>query len=163
MRGGRADNPYVFTTTKSYKDLPAAHRQHNHKGHCSKVHGHNWAFDIVFYAHVLDENDFVLDIGKIGFIKEWFDGFFDHTLLINKYDPKRRFYEDDPDNDVRIVENCGMEALARMAFLRIQKMLESYMANDVSQRGLRVCAVTCWEDSKNRSTWSELPAVQFTA
>jgi 6-pyruvoyltetrahydropterin/6-carboxytetrahydropterin synthase len=168
LQGGRVDNPYVHTTTKSYKDLPAAHRQHNHKGHCSQIHGHNWAFDITFHAKVLDENKFVLDVGQLGFVKDFLADTFDHTFLLNADDPfladLRVALEHDsvPFAKIVVVNNCGMEALAEYVFVTVNNLLAKNMADDVINRALRVCSVTCWEDSKNRSTWSMIPAAQYT-
>jgi 6-pyruvoyltetrahydropterin/6-carboxytetrahydropterin synthase len=165
-QGGRVDNPYVHTTTKSYKDLPAAHRQHNHKGHCAQIHGHNWAFDITFVATVLDRNEFVLDVGQLGFVKDFLTDTFDHTLLLNADDPylgelQAKLSNYTPFARIVVVNNCGMEALAEYVCVAVNKLLAENMADDVTQRALRVCSVTCWEDSKNRSTWSMIPAVQF--
>jgi 6-pyruvoyl-tetrahydropterin synthase len=126
----------------------------------------------VFHAQLLDENYFVLDVGKIPFIKEYLEDTFDHTLLLNEDDPMLDYLkglEADTTSaatrpslaKIVVVENCGMEALARSVFMMVQDLLRVHMADDVMRRKLRVCSVTCWEDSKNRSTWSEIPAVQY--
>ena len=43
------------TCSKRYSDIPFAHRQHKHDGHCAFIHGHNWAFELTFVATSLDE------------------------------------------------------------------------------------------------------------
>lgn len=76
-----------ITCTKTYTDLPFAHRQPNHDGHCSLIHGHNWGFTFEFEATELDECGFVIDFGKLKWLKEWIEERFDHTLVLNGDDP----------------------------------------------------------------------------
>jgi 6-pyruvoyltetrahydropterin/6-carboxytetrahydropterin synthase len=156
----------MHTCTKSYRDLPAAHRQPNHDGHCRLIHGHSWGFDITFACDVLDENGFVVDVGKLQSVKKMLDGKFDHTLLLNKDDP---FLEHlkvvlndciTPENiplpmfaDIVVVSNCGMEGLARYVFEQVVKILDDEEFDVGFKRNLRVDEVTCWEDSKNRATF----------
>lgn len=144
-----------YTVTKQYRDLPAAHRQHNHDGHCRFVHGHNWGFDITLTCDKLDDNGFVVDVGKLKAIKDFLNHWFDHTLLINDTDPwKDRYLDAHTDGlvDVRIVSNCGMEELARFV-LESVAMLPLMLCADAQLRGLRVDEVVVWEDSKNRSCY----------
>jgi 6-pyruvoyltetrahydropterin/6-carboxytetrahydropterin synthase len=125
----------------------------------------------VFHSQVLDANKFVLDIGKLDFVKEFLADTFDHTLLLNTDDPALDCLSEGLGErqqgflqafaKIVVVPNCGMEALAEYVFNEVNKMLGKFMPEDVTGRKLRVCSVTCWEDSKNRSTWSELPAVQY--
>lgn len=159
----------MFTVTKTYRDLPAAHRQPHHKGHCSLIHGHNWAFDITFACSHRDENGFVLDVGEIKFVKEWLEEIFDHTLLLNTDDPWLPYFKGELhgfDEEIReriqkgfakiiVVPNCGMEGLARHVYEHVQALLEVNMKDDCRNRALRVLSVTCWEDSKNRATYKD--------
>ena len=64
----------MITCTKRYDNLPFAHRQPNHEGHCSLIHGHNWSFEFEFKASKLDGNGFVIDFGDL----KWPD----HALAI---------------------------------------------------------------------------------
>ena len=59
----------TLTCTKTYFDVPFAHRQHLHDGHCSFVHGHNWDIRVTFGCERTDENGFVVDFGKLKFLK----------------------------------------------------------------------------------------------
>lgn len=76
----------MITCSKTYYNIPFAHRQPLHEGHCQYVHGHNWAIKFTFIAKERDENGFVLDFGKLKFIKEWIDKHLDHALLICEND-----------------------------------------------------------------------------
>lgn len=82
----------MHRVTKVFKGYPFAHRQHTHDGHCRLIHGHNWDFEIALEADQLDENGFVYDFGKFGWLKEWLENMFDHTLLLNKDDPQLNFF-----------------------------------------------------------------------
>lgn len=145
------------TITKRYRNLPAAHRQPNHDGHCRLVHGHNWGFDITLSCETLEENGFVLDVGKMKPVRRMLEHYFDHTCLINRSDPKIGFFmqmHEDKLLDVRVVENCGMEGLAEMVFEQVQTVLKADYPEDFGVRGLRVIGVTCWEDEKNAATYT---------
>jgi len=151
----------MITVTKTYSDLPAAHRQPNHDGHCRLIHGHNWRFDITFGCDELDENGFVIDVGKLGQVKEFMVAHFDHTLLLNESDPHLNFLKDTlsssitkgnfPFANIVVVPNCGMEGLAKFVLRSVQGIVNRIP--DASQRKVKVLQVTCWEDSKNSSTY----------
>ena len=76
----------MITCSKTYYNIPFAHRQPLHGGHCQYVHGHNWAIEFTFLAKERDENGFVMDFGKLHFIKDWIDTKLDHSLLICEND-----------------------------------------------------------------------------
>lgn len=156
----------MHTITKQFKNYPAAHRQHNHDGHCAFVHGHNWTFEITFTATELDENGFVLDFGKMKSIKQWLTRMFDHTLLINEDDPMRRFFEANhceadglPDNfvalwDVRIVPNGSAEDLAKYVMQNVQEIIQA----DGHDGRVQIVSVTVYEDEKNSATYIQEPS-----
>lgn len=149
----------MHTCSKTYENLPAAHRQHNHDGHCALIHGHNFAFELEFGSEELDENGFVIDFGKLKFIKGWLEEHFDHTLLLNDDDPcldylmaalvtiqdetgtaaKRTFAK------VVVVPNCGAEKLAEFVGENVQRLLPE---------GIWVQSCVCFEDNKNKATWT---------
>ena len=161
-----------FTIEKIYADLPFAHRQHNHDGHCAFIHGHNWTFIVEFTAHTLDENQFVIDFGKLKWLRAWFDENFDHSLLLNADDPylghlKTKLLAPPGMKGcvdtyhlawvdfakIKIVPNCGAEGLAIFVFGAVNQMLEQEVPEAVSVRGLRVSKVTVQEDRKNSATY----------
>ena len=83
----------MITCSKTYYNIPFAHRQPLHEGHCQYVHGHNWAIKFTFIAKERDENGFVLDFGKLKFIKEWIDKNLDHALLICENDSHLEYFK----------------------------------------------------------------------
>lgn len=157
----------MHTVTKQYRDFPAAHRQPNHDGHCRLIHGHNWGWDITFTCDALDENGFVVDVGKLGEVKKMLTEHFDHTLLLNKEDPELTWMmsrlqdtlgpgvsRPTPLARIVIVPNCGMEGLAEFVFKEVMKIIDADIFGVAFERNLRVQSVTCWEDSKNSATWT---------
>lgn len=148
-----------FFVTKSYRDFPAAHRQHNHKGHCRYIHGHNWGWDIEFSCQKLDDCGFVIDVGTLQKVKDYLIQTFDHTLLLNEDDPFRErlqskgFGLGDGFADIVLVPNCGMEGLAKLVFETVNYLIQDTQELPGADRGLVVTKVTCWEDSKNSATY----------
>lgn len=145
----------MHTVTKQYRDFPAAHRQPNHDGHCRLIHGHNWGWDIVFSCDELDKNGFVIDVGNLKEVKAFLTNYFDHTLLLNGDDPEYTNLAHHLGHLAKIVlvPNCGMEGLAKFVFEKVQGLIDSDAFAEAFGRNLRVVKVTCWEDSKNSSTY----------
>ncbi|GEM46144.1 6-pyruvoyl trahydropterin synthase family protein [Deinococcus cellulosilyticus] len=77
----------MLTCIKEYKDIPFAHRQYRHEGHCAFIHGHNWNIKITFKAATLDQSGFVMDFGKLKPIRNWIDHHLDHACLLSSNDP----------------------------------------------------------------------------
>jgi len=159
----------MFTVKKVYRDLPAAHRQPTHEGHCRFIHGHNWEFHISFGCDTRDKNGFVIDVGALGFVKDFLVAKFDHTLLLNGDDPllpllEQTIGEDDEDGycaKIVVVQNCGMEGLAQYVFEKVDQFIYS-QGPVLMERGVRVLAVTCFEDSKNSACYCP-PLVTVTS
>lgn len=78
-----------FYSTKSFWNLPCAHRQWRHPGHCSKVHGYSRSFHFLFLSTSgeLDGTGFVMDFSELKELKAWLEEYFDHTLLLCEDDP----------------------------------------------------------------------------
>lgn len=76
-----------YRSTKSFWNLPCAHRQHLHPGHCKFVHGYSRSFHFVFESYQLDSCGFVMDFSGLKEVKKWLEDNFDHTLLLNADDP----------------------------------------------------------------------------
>lgn len=163
----------MFTCTKKYTDFPFAHRQHNHDGHCRLIHGHNWAFEFEFKARILDENNFVVDFGKLDWLKAMLTEMFDHTLVLNNDDPalvhlttsltSRDKIMDQaeklkplfPFAAIRYVPSASCEGIAQYIAFRVQQSLTHPGARmDRHERGVTLVRVTVYEDSKNSATYT---------
>lgn len=144
------------TCIKKFSNLPFAHRQPNHSGHCALIHGHNWDFEFEFQAKGLDANGFVIDFGDLKWLRAWLEAQFDHTLVLNTDDPFLRYLLDATDTDgdrpslanIVTVPNCGAEGLAKYVFEQVNDMLRRLTLDRVSLR-----RVTVFEDLKNSATF----------
>lgn len=140
----------MLTCTKLYADIPFAHRQHLHDGHCAKIHGHNWSFEFTFAADRPDANGFVIDFGKLKKLKVWLDLTFDHALLLNETDPRlRELHRAIGDvSRIIVVDNCSCEGLA----VWLMRHSDNYLPKEFHDRGGRIVRVRVIEDSKNFAT-----------
>ena len=136
----------MTTCTKKYFDIPFAHRQHLHDGHCSFVHGHNWDIFITFACDRLDENGFVVDFGKLKFLSEWIGKNLDHACVFAHSDPlKEKLVGAAPEAwKIYEVDSCSCEGLAAH-FLEI---FDALVRENTNNR-VWVCCVEVSEDKKN--------------
>ena len=138
------------TCTKRYSDIPFAHRQPSHKGHCRFVHGHNWGFEFEFEADKKDECGFVVDFGGLKALKALLDETLDHKLVLNADDPlfapldaAQRLTGD----GAVAVKDCSCEGLAEWALRKANELVSVLTSGRT-----RVARCTCYEDSKNSAT-----------
>lgn len=140
----------MFTCAKTFDDLPFAHRQWRHPGHCSLIHGHSWAFDVTFAAEALDAMGFVIDFGDLKELRERLRELFDHTLVIGEDDPERERFEGLAAAGLcRIVTvpSGSAEGLAAWVF-----ELADTLVTQRTEGRVRVVEVTCHEGPRNRAT-----------
>ncbi|MDR2845041.1 MAG: 6-carboxytetrahydropterin synthase [Puniceicoccales bacterium] len=141
----------MFTCSKTYAEVPFAHRQHRHGGHCAFIHGHNWTFTFTFGCHTLDENGFVVDFGDLKYIRRWFDENLDHACVFNRDDPEREkitaaapaAYK------VYLVDSCSAEGLAKHLF----EVVDALVKRETQGR-VFVVEVRVDEDARNSATFS---------
>jgi 6-pyruvoyltetrahydropterin/6-carboxytetrahydropterin synthase len=149
---------FLITCTKRFDNFPFAHRQHNHDGHCAYIHGHNWSFEFEFAATRLDANGFVVDFGKLGWLKDILNHNFDHTLLLNADDPCLHQLCDlltgrslqvglEQLADIRVVPNGGAEGLA----LYVHELVTPLLLKHTQDR-VHIARVTVFEDNRNSAT-----------
>lgn len=143
------------TITKRFGPYPAAHRQHNHSGHCRLIHGHNWTFEVTFKSAVLDPNGFVVDFGDFKDLKQEFERLFDHTFLVNHDDPQLAEFGKLHDAGlarVVIVPSGSAEGIASLVHATALKWV--YASHERSKRGVFVDSATVFEDDKNSATFN---------
>lgn len=137
----------MLTCSKTYKDIPFAHRQAHHPGHCSKIHGHNWSVTIEFQASELDENGFVVDFGNLKYLKEFIDNHLDHACLLSKEDAQAKELAESPFKElfhICWVDNASCEGIAVYLFKEFSRLLEENEGKRVSIRSIKL-----QEDDKN--------------
>ena len=136
-----------FSSTKTYHDLPCAHRQGHHDGHCRFIHGYNREIALYFTCNALDENHFVVDFSKLKKLKAWLEHMFDHTMLINENDPDHELFEEMHRRgvvDLRVMPNVGMEASSKFVFEYADKLVR-----DMTDNRCWVYKVETRENAKN--------------
>lgn len=142
----------MYTAKKIYQDLPFAHRQPDHMGHCSRIHGHSWTFEFIFGCDKLDRCGFVLDLGNLRWLKDWIKQHFDHTLVLNKEDPCLEQLRLLAVADITVVPNCSMEGIAKYLYDQLMVFMEK--SEDGETRGLKVLGVKVTESMSNSATYS---------
>ena len=141
---------FVFTCKKTYRDIPFAHRQHLHDGHCSLIHGHNWSITLTFTCLRTDDSGFVADFGKLRCLKQWIDDHLDHACLFNESDPAKdellafagKLFKP------YILPNCSCEGLAQ----HLHSIFDP-MVREQTQGRAWIIEVEIEEDSKNSACY----------
>lgn len=141
-----------LSCSKRWSEIPFAHRQVLHDGHCSLIHGHNWDFEVRFTAKKVDQNGFVVDFGKLKSMKEYINRF-DHALVLRHDDPLSCKLDDDICNLITLPD-ASSEGLALHLFGEFNLILEeSEELADARMRGVKIVEVTVYEDSKNSAKY----------
>lgn len=140
----------MMTVTKVYPDIPFAHRQHTHDSHCAYIHGHNWTIRVTFACRERDINGFVVDFGKLKYLKRWIDEVLDHACLINAEDRMGRKMAAEYANlfKTAILPDVSCEGIAEYVFDEFNRMVQ-----EETQGRVWVKEVTVDEDSKNSATY----------
>jgi len=139
-----------LTCKKTFRNIPFAHRQHRHDGHCARIHGHNWSITLTFGCIETDTNGFVVDFGKLQYIRDWIDTHLDHACLFNDTDPsKDALIESAPGAwKPYVLPDCSSEGLARHLYRIFNPMVQS----ETKYRAF-IVAVEIEEDEHNSARY----------
>ncbi|MGB0638556.1 MAG: 6-carboxytetrahydropterin synthase [Myxococcota bacterium] len=144
-------DPSWFRSTKTYRNLPCAHRRWRHDGHCAHVHGYSRSFTFVFRCQERTENGFVMDFGKLKPVKAWLEDHYDHTLLLDADDPllpKFRDLEAEGACKLVVYDDVGMEGSARFVFDFVAPWVQTN-----SDGRVQLESVECRENDKNSAIY----------
>lgn len=140
-----------YRITKEYIQYPFAHRHPNHDGKCRWVHGHNWDFTFEFGCDELDKMGFVVDFGKLRWIRDILDEKFNHTLVVEKTDKWLDHYKVLADNDAaNIVELDDVSAEGLSKYLH--DLINPMVIERFSER-VWIHSVSVNEDNKNKAIY----------
>jgi 6-pyruvoyltetrahydropterin/6-carboxytetrahydropterin synthase len=117
-----------YRSTKSFHNLPCAHRLHSHPGHCRFVHGYSRSVTLWFEASALDEHGFVVDFADLKDVRAWLEHMYDHTLLIGDHDPELPFFREMHERglcDLRVVPAVTMEGSAKFVLDHVDEMIRA--------------------------------------
>ena len=141
-----------FRSTKTFHNLPCAHRRWRHTGHCAHVHGYSRSFTLVFRCVERTENGFVMDFGALKPVKEFLEAHYDHTLLLDADDPLLpRFRELESAGACRLVvyEDVGMEGSALFVYEWVSRWIE-----ESTEGRVELESVECRENDKNSAVYA---------
>lgn len=145
----------AYTCSKTFSGFPCTHRQWRHPGHCRFVHGYSRSFTCWFQAQHLDQHGFVVDFSSLAELRQRLQGQFDHTFLVNADDPLLPTWQELHERgalDLRVMENVGMEASARLVWEWANALLRQ-------REGGRSCCfrVEARENEANAACFEALP------
>ena len=141
----------MIICSKTYRDIPLSHRQPNHRGRCSRLHGHSWSITLTFESKELDDNGFVIDFGDLHFIEDWIDEHLDHATAVWENDPKLvSLNELQNEGLIKLlaVPNASCEGIARYLHNTFDPIVRKRTDGRVWIR-----SVYLQEDSKNSATY----------
>lgn len=151
-----------FQSTKRFDNYSVAIRQHKAKhSHCQLLHGYALEFKVWFESkeeleeNQLDEMNWIVDYGIFGRngLKEWMNGMFDHTMIIEKDDPYFDLFEQMGVMGLAkplFVDRIGAESMAKLVF---DKFNDWFSKNEGGR--IKVVQVECFENNKNSSIYKE--------
>ncbi|MDQ8206672.1 6-carboxytetrahydropterin synthase [Coraliomargarita sp. SDUM461003] len=137
----------MITCSKIYTDIPFAHRQHLHSGHCSQIHGHNWDIKLDFACSEYDSNGFVVDFGKLKYLKKYIDDNLDHACVFSDEDPLAKQILDSAPAGVYQpywVKSASGEGLAKHLYQVFSALVREHEGERVWISGIEI-----FEDRKN--------------
>lgn len=136
----------MLTCRKVYADIPFAHRQHRHTGHCAFIHGHSWSISLTFACRELDAHGFVVDFGNLRFLKAWIDEHLDHACVLSASDPELAWVKTKQATlfKLLVVENASAEGIARHIFAALDPLVR----RETSERAW-IAEIELHEDTRN--------------
>ena len=140
-----------MTITKKFSEIPFGHRQPNHSGCCRYGHGHGWSIEVTFACIKKDENGFIIDFGKLGFLKTWIEEHLDHAFLLCASDPALPDFQKLEAKDLfklTVVDDCSAEGLAEYFFRTFD-----YLTQRETNGRVYLTRCTVFEDSRNSATY----------
>lgn len=136
----------------------ACFRQPRATSHCRWLHGYPLAFKFTFGAKILNENDWVLDFGRLKPLKAHLADKYDHKLLVAETDPQLDFLTGlgglDLANPI-VLTGVGCEAFAKQEFDWASQFLRDNYQMSIDLRGLHLHAVEVREHGGNSATFEK--------
>ncbi len=140
----------MLTCSKTFPDIPLAHRQHQHPGPCRFVHGHSWTVRVTFACSELNEHGFVVDFGKLRSFYDWIDEHLDHGIMLSPSDTAMKGLVDTEPGLFKVfwLDEPSCEGLTKKLF----EVFNGLLAEQEGDRA-RVVRVEVWEDPRNMTTY----------
>ncbi len=144
----------MYRVVKTYgndRGLSCAFRQWKADSHCSLIHGYSLGFEVTFEAEELDERNWVIDFGDLGYLKKFLEEYFDHTTVVAQDDPHLEQFKTLADlgiSELVILHNTGCEMFAQHVF--------EFCEEQYNDHRVRVVSVRCFEHGANSALFGNL-------
>ncbi len=141
-----------YTSTKTYRNLPCAHRQWKHDGHCAYIHGYSREYTFYFEAETFDEHGWVVGFGDLKQLKEYLVHMYDHTMLISEDEPEVPLFKELHEKGIcnlRIVPDVSLEGSAKTALIKANEIL-----SELTNGRARCFQVEARENDKNSAIYT---------
>ena len=141
-----------FTSSKTYKNLPCAHRQWKHEGHCAYIHGYSREYTFYFEAKEMDEHGWVVGFGDLKKLEKYLLDMYDHTMIIAEDDPELATFQELHKNglcDLRVVPEASLESSAKAALNKANEILL-----EMTKDRARCFKVEARENDKNSAIYT---------
>ncbi len=141
-----------YTSTKTYRNLPCAHRQWKHDGHCAYIHGYSREYTFNFDAESMDQHGWVVGFGDLKELGEYLVEMYDHTMLIAEDDPELPVFKELHEKglcDLRIVPDTSLEGSAKTALEKANQLLSR-----ITEDRARCFQVEARENDKNSAIYT---------
>ncbi len=133
----------MFRIRKSFK-VPVGHRLMKHSGLCKNIHGHNLKIEVQLSCHGLDNNDMVMDFGRLSDYFSSLIVILDHSILLNSEDTKTISFSEtcgDPGKKVITFENSDPTAEVLACYI-YKQLIALIRANE---KYINLDYVAVWE------------------
>lgn len=132
-------------------------RQPGAQSHCRDPHGYPLAFKLRFGAHILDNDNWVLDFGGLKPVKAHHADTFDHRTILAADDPHlpafQTLYAECGFRDIFVLPFVGCEGFAKYSYDWTNAWLHDNYLHSIDTRGLRLVSVTVAEHAGNSATY----------
>jgi len=134
----------MYQSTKTYgndRGLSCCFRQWRADSHCNLIHGYSLGFRFVFEAKELDERNWVYDFGDCGWIREFLEEYFDHTLVISNDDPGLELFQKLSYSglaNLKVLQSVGCERFAEFVYDYVSPILEEKTKGRVILKSIEV-------------------------
>ena len=137
----------MFLSTKVIELGSTCFRQPFAKSHCRFLHGYNLIAKFIFESTELDNNNWVVDFGSFGVLKQTLRNTFDHKTIISKKDPYLK--------EFKTMHKQGIIDLVEMEDVSIE-MFSKYCfdkANFFLPQNIKCNSAEVYEHSKNSAVF----------
>ena len=141
-----------YTSTKTYRNLPCAHRQWKHDGQCAYIHGYSREYTFNFDAESMDQHGWVVGFGDLKELEEYLVEMYDLTMLIAEDDPELPVFKELHEKgicDLRIVPDTSLEGSAKTALEKANQLLSK-----ITDGRARCFQVEARENDKNSAIYT---------